>query len=500
MVPYLAVLLSALLLWAAFPPLDLGPLAFVAPIPFFWAIRRVERGPDAVALGFLWGSVFFGGLLYWISVLGFIAWFPLTIALGAYFAAYGFIVWSFRLWPAWRWWLIAIGAWVGMEFIRARFPFGGFPWGNIGYSAAGFSPLLGTVQWVGPVGWSMLAIALSAGVVLMFEDRVHNWRFVVDPAVVILLLAIAGSLFAPSADGTPMRVAIVQGNSPCPMVHCQNENRRIYESHLRLTETIPDGGADLVVWPENATGTPYEPGGNDAVQGAIIEQASRIGAYFLVSGTRIVEPDSFVNVNVLYSPDGIKLGEYWKRHPVPYGEYVPLRGLLGFIPQLDQVPRDMISGTEPVVFQIGEDGLGSVISFEGAFARSIQSIAANGAQMMVVSTNESSFGETAASDQLIDMTRVNAAAIGQDLVHAAITGRSTFITADGSVGEKTALYEEAVLFGDLAMRSAGPTLLTRFPYWPLVLALGFALIGLFWPGEGGIEDVVGRRRAGRRES
>jgi apolipoprotein N-acyltransferase len=207
-----------------------------------------------------------------------------------------------------------------------------------------------------------------------------------------------------------------------------------------------------------------------------------------------------VNVNVLYSPDGIKLGEYHKRHPVPYGEYVPLRGLLGFIPQLDQVPRDMISGTEPVVFQVGEDGLGSVISFEGAFARSIQSIAANGAQMMVVSTNESSFGETAASDQLIDMTRVNAAAIGQDLVHAAITGRSTFITADGSVGEKTGLYEEAVLFGDLAMRSAGPTLFTRFPYWPFAVALIFALIGLFWPGEGGIEDLVGRRRADRKEN
>ena len=145
MAPYLAVVLSALLLWTAFPPLDLGPIAFIAPIPFFWAIRRVERGSEAATLGFLWGSLFFGVLLYWISVLGFIAWFPLTIALGSFFAVYGFIVWSFRLWPAWRWWLIAIGAWVGIEFIRAHFPFGGFPWGNIGYAASGFPPLLGTV-------------------------------------------------------------------------------------------------------------------------------------------------------------------------------------------------------------------------------------------------------------------------------------------------------------------------------------------------------------------
>jgi len=173
---------------------------------------------------------------------------------------------------------------------------------------------------------------------------------------------------------------------------------------------------------------------------------------------------------------------------------VPLRGLLGFIPQLDQVPRDMVRGTEATVFPIGDNFLGSVISFEGAFPRSIQAIAANGGQMMVVSTNESSFGETASSDQLIDMTRVNAAAIGQDLVHAAITGRSTFITADGSVGEKTGLYEEAVLYGDAAMRSAGPTLFTRFPFWPVVLGVIALTAGLFWPGEGGIEDFIGRRR------
>ena len=89
---------------------------------------------------------------------------------------------------------------------------------------------------------------------------------------------------------------------------------------------------------------------------------------------------------------------------------------------------------------------------------------------------------------------MNAAAIGQDLVHAAITGKSTFIEADGSVGEKTGLYEEAVLYGDVAMRAAGPTIFTRFPHWPLVLAVAAFAFALFWPGEGGIEDLVGRRR------
>ncbi len=138
--------------------------------------------------------------------------------------------------------------------------------------------------------------------------------------------------------------------------------------------------------------------------------------------------------------------------------------------------------------------LGSVISFEGAFTRSIHAIADAGSQIMVVATNESSYGETATSDQLIDMTKVNAAAIGQDLVHAAITGKSTFITAAGTVGETTDVFTEGVLYGDVAMRSAGPTLFTRFPNWMTLLAI-LGLVGaLLWPGEGGLKELAGRYR------
>ncbi|MEN8234848.1 MAG: apolipoprotein N-acyltransferase [Actinomycetota bacterium] len=493
MLPYLAALASALLMWAAFPPLDIGPLAFVAPIPLFWALRRVERGFEAISIGFLWGSVFFGMLLFWIAILGFVAWVPLVLLMAAYFALYGFVVWLFRLWPAWRWWLISVGAWVGIEFLRARFPFGGFPWGNIGYAAAGNAPFLGAVQWIGPSGWMVLAVAFGAAGALVVESREH-WRPIVDTSVVILLIGVVGGLFPPRADGEQLRVAIVQGGSPCPMVHCQNENQRIFEQHLSWTQTIPEGGAHLVVWAENSTGSPYEPEGNESVRAAIIEEAGRIGAYFLVSGTRRVEPDGFLNVNMLYSPEGVKIGEYAKQHPVPFGEFVPLRSLLGFIPQLDQVPRDMVRGAEPVVFPMTQGNLGSVISFEGAFTRSIRAVADIGSQLMVVATNESSYGDAPASDQFVDMTRVNAAAIGQDLVHAAITGKSTFITAAGVVGETTGLYEEAVLYGDVAMRSAGPTLFTRYPNWAMLLVLVGVAAALFWPGEGGLEHLVGRRK------
>jgi len=496
MVPIALVAASSVLMWAAFPPIGFGPLAFVAPVPLFLAVRMVERPVHAISLGFGWGAAFFGLLLNWLMVLGFVAWFPLAIVMGAFTAGFAFVIWIFRLWPAWRWWLIAVGGWMAMEFIRGRFPFGGFPWGDIGYPAAGLPGAIGSVQWIGPSGWSVLAVAFAAGVALVIENH-RNWRMAVDAGSIIVLLIIGGALFAPTPSAQVWRTAIVQGGSPCPQTRCQNENQRIFEQHLELTKSIPEGTVEFVVWPENSTGTPYEPENNDAVRGAIAEQARRLDAYFLVSGTRIDGEDNFYNVNILYSPDGVKVGEYLKRHPVPFGEYVPLRGLFDFVPQLDRVPRDMIRGTEAVVFPTEQGGLGSVISFEGSFARSMRSTAKAGAQAMVVTTNTSSYGKSPATDQAIGMVKVNAAAIGLDTVYASITGKSTFIEGNGSVGETTEQLEELVLYGSIQYNADVPTVWVRFGDWLAILAMIGAAAALAVPGTRAPDSAsVGERGSG----
>lgn len=482
MVPIALVAASSLMMWAAFPPVGFGPLAFVAPVPFFLAIRSVEKASVAIMLSFGWGAVFFGLLLTWLIQLGFVAWFPLVILMGAFTALYGFVLWVFRLWTPWRWWHIAVGGWVVLEFVRGHFPFGGFPWGDIGYPAAALPGASGSVQWIGPSGWSVLVVATAAGLALFIEQR-DQWRMVVDSSVIVILLMIAGGLFGPAPSAQVMRTAIVQGGSPCPQTHCQNENRRIYAQHLALTETIPPDTVELVIWPENSTGTPYEPSENETVRNEIAEQARRLDAYILVSGTRVVGDSEFVNFNIMYSPEGIAIAEYHKRHPVPFGEYVPLRGLLGFVPQLDQVPRDMISGEEPVVFPTEFGVVGSVISFEGAFARSMRSVVRAGAETMIIATNESSFGYSPASDQLIGLARVNAAAVGLDTALGAITGKSTFITGDGSVGPRTELFEETVLYGSVQFAVGGQTVWVRLGDWLALLAVLAAVAVIALPGD-----------------
>lgn len=497
MIPFAAALLSALLMWASFPPLDFGVLAFVAPAPLLWGLRRLETPSAALAVGFVYGLVFYGALLSFVFVLGAVAWVPLTVWMAATAAGFAVLAWAFRAWPPGRWFLIVVGGWTAFEFLRATFPFGGFPWGQLGTAAAGVPGVIGSVQWIGPGGWTVLAVAVSTGIVLVAEDR-DAWRLLVDPAVAVVVLTTAGVLFAPSADGDPLQVAIVQGGSPCPGTHCQNEKMLIYESHLELTRAIPDGSIDLLVWPENSMGSPFEPADNPEIDEVLSGEAVRLSAYFIASGTRSAGPDHFYNVNTVYAPNGSRLGEYRKRHPVPFGEYVPLRNLLDFIPQLEQVPRDMLRGDGPVVFETPRGLIGTVISFEGAFSRLVRSEAQIGAQLMVIATNEASFGTGPASDQLIGLARVNAAAVGQDLVHAAITGKSTFISASGEVGFTTDLFEETVLIGEVRFRDAGPTIFTRFGEWLVLVAIAGGVAAAVVPGE---EREERRRKlqAGRAE-
>jgi apolipoprotein N-acyltransferase len=470
-------------MWAAYPPLGWGVLGFVAPIPLFLGLRMVERGPTALGVGFTYGFVFFGLMLNYVRFVGFVAWIPLTVLMAAWAAGYGLLVWVFRYWPPTRWWLIVVGGWGLWEFLRVHVPFGGFPWGTLGYSTGSVEGFIGAAQWVGPSGWSILTVAVAAGAALVIEDR-SNWRLLVDPAVVVMLIALGGSLFAPSADGETLKVAIIQGNTPCPQTRCQNENVRIYQSHLLLTQSLSPEDVDLVVWPENSTGGGFDPVTNAEVLEELAAEAQRLDAYMLISGTRGVSPEEFLNVNVMISSNGNIVGEYAKRHPVPFGEFVPLRAALDFIPQLDRVPRDMARGEEAVVFELPGGTLGSLISFEGSFARLMRDEIDAGAELMVVATNESTYIDSPASDQLINITSVNAAAMGVDLVLAAITGRSVIMKADGELVGSTGVLTTEVLLGEVQFRTAGKTLYARFGDWLLLVSWAAAAAALLVPGEG----------------
>jgi apolipoprotein N-acyltransferase len=241
--------------------------------------------------------------------------------------------------------------------------------------------------------------------------------------------------------------------------------------HLAQTRTIPEAGAGLVVWAEGSTGSvDADPILNPDVDEAIAAEARRIHAAFLVGGDRPISESEWINAVVAWDRNGQGLGEYRKRHPVPFGEYIPARPLFDWIPDLSQVPRDMIRGDGPRVFDFDFGRVGTVISFEAAFGRYGRDEAKAGAQLLVVASNEGSYEFTSVSDQFIAMSRMRAAELGVDVVHAAVTGKSTFVTAGGVIGDTTEFLDETVLYADLRLSTGLPTIYTRWGEWVQTLA------------------------------
>ena len=450
MLPVVLAILGAVVSVLAFPPF--GPGWLVVPgVALFLASLRLAKTPrQGLLLGGLYGMSFYGGLMWWMSKLGVIAAIPLVVALASFTALFGWWLSRYSRVDPGRWLVMAIGSWALMELVRYHFPFNGLEWGANGYALSDSAWTRFPAVLVGTSGLTVLVVALAGSLALA---GLREWSRIVGITLGVALALIAGALGYTTTNEIDEvalgSTAIVQGSTPCPFEHCPpNERYDTYIQHLELTKKIPKGSASLVVWSEGSTGSVNaDPVLNQEVGLAIGAEARRIGARFLVGGDRTLSDTQWVNANVVFDPSGEIVGEYRKQHPVPFGEYIPFRPLFEWIPALDQVPRDMIPGDGPVIFDDGQIKLGSVISFEGAFSRYARQHTLAGAEVIVVATNEGSYGTTPASDQFIGMTRMRAVELGVPIIHAAVTGKSTIIDANGEFGDITGLGTQEILEG-----------------------------------------------------
>ncbi|MGH8928560.1 MAG: hypothetical protein ACRDWH_09435, partial [Acidimicrobiia bacterium] len=162
----LAALAAAALFILTYPPFGWGILVVPGLALFLWLVRTVPR-PGLIALVF--GLAFYSGLIWWIGKLGFIAVAPLVAVFGGWLSLYGWLLGKCRAWSPGRWWLASVGGWAAMEAARVRFPVGGFEWGLVGYSIAPYSWARAAAQWVGTTGWSVVLVAVAAGLAVTLE-------------------------------------------------------------------------------------------------------------------------------------------------------------------------------------------------------------------------------------------------------------------------------------------------------------------------------------------
>jgi apolipoprotein N-acyltransferase len=444
----LAAALSAVLLFAAGEPLGLGPLGWVALVPLFAAILARPTRRWGWLLGLTFALVYFGAHIAWIFLFGWMAWSALTLVLALYVSLGTLVagaVAKTRFAP-----VLVAGAWTGAELLRERWPYGGYSWGALGTTQGNVPGVRWLAGVVGVYGLSFLLAFAAAVLALMIVRRELPWTSVaiVGAALLAFVAADAGISGRPSG-GEPLRIAVVQGGVPRPVVPGQRDI--ILRHHVDTTRALlARRQVDVVVWPEESVG-------EGAVEGlAAVQQLAReVDTPFLVGQTFVDEAGDFRNAVRYVDASGVLRRTYEKRHPVPFGEYVPVGFLRRFVGTLqEQLPTDQQPGRTPDVFDVRGTKIAAPICFESVFPRDVLDFVRAGAELFVLSTNDSSFETTYASQQHLAHTRMRALETRQWFVQAALSGISAVIAPDGTMTHTTRLFTTDAFVADVRTRTA----------------------------------------------
>jgi apolipoprotein N-acyltransferase len=499
--------LSGLLAAAAFPPIGAWPLAIVALSVLVLLCRR-QGGRRGAVLGLVHGLAFFLPLLHWSGVyVGFLPWFLLALLEACFLAVYGGL--AALLWRRPNAPVFLAALWTAVEAARSRIPFGGFPWGRLAFTSAdstlaplaalGGAPLVGFVT---ALAATLLAAAAVRGstAALSTAQRRSRRRSTLGLVGAAAVLVLTG-LLVPTPGGSDRTavVAAVQGNVPHPGLDFNSERERVLKNHVEATQALARqvragrvARPDLVLWPENSSD--IDPFRNPDA-GALIQQATNdVGVPVLV-GAVVDGPGRYIsNVGVVWRP-GTGSGSgpgarYVKRHPAPFGEYIPLRSIARRVSsKVDLVSRDFYAGKVTRTLPMGKVSVADVICFEVAYDGLVRSVVAKGGDLLVVQTNNATFGHTAEAVQQLAMTRLRAIEHGRATVQVSTVGVSAIIRPDGSVVDDTKLFSRDVLVARVPLRDAR-TVADRVGSWPEAALTALALLGL--------ARVVLRRPQGRR--
>jgi apolipoprotein N-acyltransferase len=440
----LAAIVSAVALWLALPPADLGPLAFVALIPLLWALRgaRARRG---ALLGLVFGVTFWGLLLSWLIPVSGVAWAALAVGLSLFLILFGAVVpviWHERA-PILT--AVAVGAaWAVADWLRTIWPFDGWGWTTLGSTQHDNPLVLPLASIVGALGIGFVLAAVNA-LLLMAVLRVPR-RSALVPALVAVAAAVTPVLIPfPEADGPTLDIAVIQGNVPLELGIASRilEDNLVAENHARLHATLASDPPDLAVWPENALDRDPT---TDPVLGPLVARTiDEVGAPTLVGAITRSADGRLLNQDLLYLPGRGVVARYTKNHILPFGEFVPFREALDWIPDINRVRADLSAGTEPGRFRIGDTRFAAIICFENAFPDLVRDFVEPEDAFIVVSTNNSTFGISPAPDQHLVLSEMRAVESGRWVVHGALSGITAMVSPSGETFGRTPLYQPALL-------------------------------------------------------
>lgn len=451
---------SGAMLYVSFPPRHLWILAPAAVAVLMLTLRgRSIR--SAAAYGYLAGLGFFLPLLPWVGAfVGAVPWLALAAFEAFAFALFGALATVVGRLPGAPLWLAC--AWVTVEAIRSRVPFGGFPWGRVAFGQPD-GPLLPLAAIAGAPGLSFAVVLLGATAASAVLAVVAiQPRALVAPAVTAVVVGVAVWIMTPPATPDPaeksVTVALIQGNVPRLGLDFNSQRRAVLDNHVQRTlELAEDIRAaktpqpDVVIWPENSSD--IDPFTNPDAAQQISRAARTIGVPILVGAVLTQDNGTSRNTLVVWDPVSGPGQEHDKRQLVPFGEYLPLRGLVTTLSSYADQAGNFVPGSGNGLVNLGGVSTAVATCYEVAFDDLVTESVRAGAQLITVPTNNATFGRTEMTYQQLAMSRVRAVEHNRTAVIAATSGVSAVIAPDGTVQQQTALFTPDVLVAQVPLQT-----------------------------------------------
>ena len=307
-------------------------------------------------------------------------------------------------------------------------------------------------------------------------------------AVVTAGLVLAGGLLPvdPTGGAPTAQVAAIQGDVPqARNLPQQLNDTQVTQNHaaatLKLAAQVKVGqlaAPALVIWPENSTD--LDPFQDPYIYSQLAGVAAAVRAPVLV-GEVLNDPRR--NVGQLWVPGVGPTTAYVKRQLVPFGEYIPFRGVIASFSSLPSLqPVDFTPGRSAVVFDVGKIRLGDVICYEVGFDNLVRSEVTAGANLLAVQSNDADFeidGQLGETEQQTAMARIRAIESDRAVVYASTTGESTIVAPDGTLIAHSGVWQQAILDARVPLVSYR-TLADRVGAWPEYVIIMLTVLALAW--------------------
>jgi len=458
-----AVLIAAAsgpVLDAGFPDRDIWPLTFVG-IALVLVTLIGRRAGAGFLVGLIAGLSFYLVHISWATeFLGDVVPMLALVALESLFFAVGAMTitlayrWLPRVWPGRLGSLgllpvVVAGLWTAREAIASVWPYGGFAWGRVALSQSQ-SPIADLFGWIGVSGVSFVMVVVVATSIeaARYRPLLGFARAGLAVAVAALVLVIPA---VPTVIDGSIRVAAVQGNGKAAYLD-QREYGDLLLAQFDATEAIDDKTADVVLWPEG--GTDVNPIADSDAAKYFDFVAHQFNAPF-ISGAITEDGDDIYNSSILWREGEGAVDIYNKRHPVPFGEYIPDRAFWRpFAPDLiDLVQREYTIGTTDAVFDLGKWTVGVNICFDIVDDQLMTESVRDGAQVIFAQSNNADFGRTDESLQQLAIARIRAMELGRSVVNISTVGTSAIILPDGQTLEQLPWYTAGAMVDDVPTSS-----------------------------------------------